>query len=298
MYLPDFDYYVPATVKEACSTLAHLNGLGSVLAGGTDLLPNMKNDLTAPTALVSLKEIRGLQEITYVSGKGVVIGAGVTQNGLVRSPVLRQKYLSVSETAHAMANYQIRNRGTIGGNLVSAVPSADLPPILIALQASVVLEGSRETRSIALEKFFTGPRRSVIASDEILTEIVIPDQTTTGSAYLKFGLRHSGALAVVGVAVSLFAKDMHIEEARIVLGAVAPTPIRALEAERLLTGRSVTEAVLEEAGRVAANECKPISDIRGSEEYRREMVSVFTRRAIRKALNPTGRTSDSTEEAG
>ena len=300
MYLPDFNYYVPATVKEACSTLAQLNGLGSVLAGGTDLLPNMKNDLTAPAALVSLKEIRELQGITYVSGKGVVIGARATQNGLVRSPVLRQKYLSVSETAHAMANYQIRNRGTIGGNIVSAVPSADLPPILIALQASVTLQGSHHARAVPLEKFFTGPRRSVIARDEILTEIVIPDRATTGSAYMKFGLRRSGALAVVGVAVSLVAKDMHIEEARIVLGAVAPTPIRALEAERLLTGKSATEAVLEEVGRAAAHECRPISDIRGSEEYRREMVGVFTKRVLRKALNLTvsDGTSDGSKETG
>jgi len=290
MYLPDFDYYAPSTVKEACSVLARLNGSASVLAGGTDLLPNMKNDLTAPTALVSLKKIQGLQGITYVPGKGVVIGARVTQNGVVRSSLLNQKYLSVSETAHAMANYQIRNRGTIGGNLVSAVPSADLPPILIALQASVTLEGSHQTRTVPLEKFFTGPRRSVIARDEILTEIVIPDQTTTGSAYIKFGLRRSGALAVVGVAVSLIAEGMCIQEARIVLGAVAPTPIRALEAERLLTGKTVTEAVLEDVGRAAAIECRPISDIRGSEEYRREMVGVFAKRALRKALNLT--TSD------
>ena len=186
-----------------------------------------------------------------------------------------------------MANYQIRNRGTIGGNLVSAVPSADLPPILIALQADITLDGPHETRTIPLENFFVGPRRSVIASDEILTEIVIPDQVTTGSAYLKFGLRRSGALAVVGVAISLIADGMQIEEARIVLAAVAPTPIRALQAEHLLRGNTVTEALLEEVGRTAAKECRPISDIRGSEEYRREMVGVFTKRAIRKALNLT-----------
>jgi aerobic carbon-monoxide dehydrogenase medium subunit len=294
MYLPDFDYYAPATLKEACSTLARLDGGASVLAGGTDLLPYMKNEVMAPMALVSLKEIQGLQGITYIPVRGVVIGAKATQNGLVRSPVLRDKYLSVCETAHSMANYQIRNRGTIGGNLVSAVPSADLPPILIALRANIALEGPYETRTIPLEEFFVGPRRSVIHSDEILTEIVIPDQDTTGSAYLKFGLRRSGALAVVGVAVSLIADGMRIEEARIVLGAVAPTPVRALEAERLLRGNKVTEALLEEVGRTAASECRPISDIRGSEEYRREMVGVFTKRALRKALNLT--ISDDTEE--
>ena len=296
MYLPDFDYYAPSTLKEACFTLARLDGGASVLAGGTDLLPYMKNEVMAPAALVSLKNIEGLQGIAHVPGRGVVIGAKATQNGLVRSPVLRDTYPSVCETAHSMANYQIRNRGTIGGNLVSAVPSADLPPILIALQADITLEGPHETRTIPLEKFFVGPRRSVIASDEILTEIVIPDQVTTGSAYLKFGLRRSGALAVAGVAISLVADGMHVEEVRIVLGAVAPTPVRALRAEQLLRGNTVTEALLEEVARTAANECRPISDIRGSEEYRREMVGVFTKRALRKALNLT--VSDETEEAG
>jgi len=286
MYLPDFDYYAPATVREACLTLAQLNGKASILAGGTDLLPNVKNDLAAPTALISLKKIQSLQVIEYVPGRGVVIGARTTQNELVRSSVLREKYLSVSETAHSMANYQIRNRGTIGGNLVSAVPSADLPPILIALQASVTLQGPHGTRALPLEKFFIGPRRTVIASDEILTEIVIPDQATTGSAYFKFGLRRSGALAVVGVAASLIAEEMHVREARIVLGAAAPAPIRALQAEKLLKGEPLTDALLEEVGKAAAGECRPISDIRGSEEYRREMVAVFTRRALRKALNP------------
>jgi len=284
VYLPDFEYYSPATVKEACLILARLDGVGRVLAGGTDLLPHMKNGTIAPAALVSLKEIRELREIAYVPGRGVVIGARATQNGLVRSPVLQERYPAVCETAHSMANNQIRNRGTLGGNLVSAVPSADLPPILIALQAKITLVGPRETRIIPLESFFVRPRCSVIASDEILTEVVIPDQVTTGNAYLKFGLRRSGALAVVGVAASIVADGMYVEEARIVLGAVAPTPVRACEAESLLRGNRVTEALLEEVGRAAAQECRPISDIRGSDEYRRDMVAVFTKRALRKAL--------------
>ena len=284
MYLPDFEYYSPATVKEACLILTRLDGVGRVLAGGTDLLPHMKNGTIAPAALVSLKEIRELREIAYVPGRGVVIGARATQNGLVRSPVLQERYPAVCETAHSMANNQIRNRGTLGGNLVSAVPSADLPPILIALQAKVTLAGPLETRTILLESFFVRPRCSVIASDEILTEVVIPDQATTGNAYLKFGLRRSGALAVVGVAANIVADGMHVEEARIVLGAVAPTPVRACEAESLLRGNRVTEPLLEEVGRAAAHECRPISDIRGSDEYRRDMVAVFTKRALRKAL--------------
>ena len=187
--------------------------------------------LIAPKALVSLKKIENLSEIAYVPEKGVVIGARATHNDLVNSALLQQRYPSIAEAAHTMANNQIRNRGTIGGNLVNAVPSADLPPILIALGAHVTLVGRYGTRTMPLEEFFVGPNRSAIEPDEILTEITIPDQRTTGSAYFKFGLRRSGALAVVGVAASVVAVKTHVEEARIVLGAVGPVPMRAKKAE-------------------------------------------------------------------
>jgi carbon-monoxide dehydrogenase medium subunit len=293
MYLPDFDYYCPENVKEACEILNQCGARAKVLAGGTDLLPNMKNEVITPEALVSLKVIKGMKGIGYVPDRGMVIGAKATLNDLANSMLLQDRYPSVSEAAHSMANNQIRNQGTIGGNLVSAIPSADLPPILIALDASITLAGLHETRTIPLEKFFVGPRCSVIAPHEILIEIVIPDQATTGSSYLKFGLRRSGALAVVGVAASIISDGTYIEGVRIVLGAVAPTPVRAWEAEQLLTGNLVTESLLEEVGRAAAKECRPISDIRGSEEYRRDMVRVFTKRALRKALKlPTSETRE------
>jgi aerobic carbon-monoxide dehydrogenase medium subunit len=140
---------------------------------------------------------------------------------------------------------------------------------------------------LPLGEFFVGPHRSAILPDEILEEITIPVQPTTGSAYFKFGLRRSGALAVVGVAASVVAEGIAVRSARIVLGAVAPTPIRAYKAEALLSGREATEEILEEVGRAAAAESKPISDHRASEEYRRDMVRVFTKRALRKALNIT-----------
>lgn len=285
MYLPDFEYYAPGTLKEACELLYRFGSRAKVLAGGTDLLVKMKHDLTAPEILVSLKNISELSGIRYVPGGGVVIGAGATHNDLVNSPVLQEKYLSVCEAAHHMANNQVRNVGTVGGNMVNAVPSADLPPIMIALGASVKLVGTGGERVLPLEEFFTGPGQSVIARDEILTEIIIPDLDTTGSTYLKFGLRRSGALAVVGVAAAVTVAGGVLKHARIVLGAVAPVPMRAKKAEEAVRGRVITGKLLEEAGRVASGECKPISDIRGSEEYRRDMVGVFTRRALRKAID-------------
>ncbi|MFZ5649236.1 MAG: FAD binding domain-containing protein [Bacillota bacterium] len=285
VYLPDFDYHAPESLDEACRLLARLGSRAKVFAGGTDVLVKMKHDLLSPEVLVSLKNISELRGINYVQGRGVVIGAGTTHNELANSPLLQEKYLSVCEAAHHMANNQVRNVGTIGGNIVNAVPSADLPPILIALSAGVKLVGTSGEREVPLKNFFTGPGQSIIKSDEILTEIVIPDQPTTGSTYIKFGLRRSGALAVVGVAVAITVDGSIIREARIAMGAVAPTPMRAVMAEQLLKGREISDELLEEAGVCASGECKPISDIRGSEEYRRDMVRVFTRRALQKAIN-------------
>jgi aerobic carbon-monoxide dehydrogenase medium subunit len=285
MVIPDFDYYRPSTVDEACHLLARFGVDAKVLAGGTDLLPKMKNELITPRALVSLKSIPQIRGISHVRGKGLVISAGVTHNGLMNSFLLRERFPSIPEAAHTMANSQVRNLGTIGGNLVNAVPSADLPPILIALDAWVTLTGARGKRTMPLGEFFLGPQRSAILPDEILEEVTIPDQPTTGSAYIKFGLRRSGALAVVGVAASVVAEGKAVRLARIVLGAVAPTPIRAKNAEETLVGKEASEEILEQVGRAAAVECKPLSDLRGSEEYRRDMVRVFTKRALRKALN-------------
>jgi carbon-monoxide dehydrogenase medium subunit len=285
VYVPDFDYYSPETVQEACEMLARFGPKAKVLAGGTDILSKMKQEMLLPEVLVSLKAIKQMDAIQYVSGRGVVIGARATHNDLVNSSVLQKRYPSVCEAGHSMANNQVRNRGTVGGNIVNAVPSADLPPILISLGAAVTLVGTRGSRTVALEDFFLGPSRTVIAHDEVLTEVALPDQATTGSSYLKFGLRHSGALAVVGVAAAVTMKGGLAEKVRITLGAVAPVPMRAKEAEKALAGQTVTEDLIEEAGRRAAKECKPISDIRGSEEYRREMVGVFTKRALRCALN-------------
>jgi len=285
MYLPDFDFYAPESMQETCELLARLGSRAKVISGGTDMMVKMKHALLSPEVLVSIKNLSRLTNIYYDEGKGVVIGASATLNDIGNSLLLQEKYLSVCEAAHHMANNQIRNIATIGGNIVNAVPSADFPPILIALGASVKLVGSSGERTIPLEEFFTGPSKSVIAQDEILTEVIIPDQHTTGSTYIKFGLRRSGALAVVGVAVAVTMDGDVCKDARIALGAVAPVPDRARKAENLLKGKAITKELLEEVGKCAAAESKPISDIRGSAEYRRDMVRVFTKRALSKAIS-------------
>ena len=285
MYLPDFEYYAPATLTEACTLLAKLGPGVKVLAGGTDILSKMKQELLFPEALVSIKNLSELTEIYAKNGGGVIIGARATHNSLIDAPVLQEKYPSICNAAHQMANNQVRNTGTVGGNIVNAVPSADLPPLLIALGTEVKLVGAAGERVLPLEDFFTGPNETVIQPDEILTEFVIKEQSFTGSTYIKFALRRSGALAVASVAVAVAMDGDICQEARIVLGAVAPTPLRAKEAEEKIKGQKVTDELLEEVGSCAAAESKPISDLRGSAEYRRDLVRVLTKRALRKAIS-------------
>jgi carbon-monoxide dehydrogenase medium subunit len=285
VYLPDFEYFTPDSVEEACQLLSKYGPKAMAIAGGTDIVVKMKKEVLAPEILVSIGHLPELKKIEYVPGKGVVIGAGVTHNEVQNSKILQEKYLSVCEAAHQMANNQVRNLGTIGGNISNAVPSADMPPILIALDTTVKIVGSKKERTLPLEDVFKGPNQTVLEHDELITEFVIPDGSFTGSTYLKFGLRASGALAVVGVAASVQMEGGVIKDARIVLGAVSPVPLRAKEAENLLKGKQASEELFEEAGVIASGECRPISDIRASAEYRRDMVRVFTRRALLKAVN-------------
>jgi carbon-monoxide dehydrogenase medium subunit len=284
VYLPDFEYYTPDSVEEACQLLSKFGPKAIAIAGGTDIVVKMKKEVLAPEILVAIGHLPQLKKIEYVPGKGVVIGAGVTHNEVQNSKILQEKYLSVSEAAHQMANNQVRNLGTIGGNISNAVPSADMPPILIALDTTVKIVGAKGERTLPLEDVFKGPNQTVLDHDELITEFVIPDGSFTGSTYIKFGLRASGALAVVGVAASVQMEGDIIKDTRIVLGAVSPVPVRAKEAENFLKGKQASEELFEEAGVIASGECRPISDIRASAEYRRDMVRVFTRRALNKAV--------------
>lgn len=284
MYLPDFDYYAPDSVAEACSLLAEHGPKAKILAGGTDLLHKMKHGELAPEVIVSLNNLNALKEIRYEQGRGLIIGARATQNDLANSPVIQEKYRSISEAAHHMANNQIRHIGTVGGNIVNAVPSADLPPILMALGALIQLVGPTGKRTMLLEEFFLGVHQTRIQGDEILTEIIIPEQGFTGSTYIRFGLRRSGALAVASSAVSVTMEGEICRGVKIALGAAAPVPMRARGAEEILLNQRITDELLEAAGVEAARESRPRNSIRGSEEYRRDLIRILTRRALKKAI--------------
>lgn len=287
MLLPKFDFYEPTKLPEACEIMDDLKDKAHPLAGGTDLLVNMKKKLIAPEHLVSLARIEELKGIDASNGI-LKIGACVTAAELAESEVIRGLFGALEGAAASLGSPLIRNLATIGGNLVAARPAADLPPALMAYGAEVILKRSSSDRSVPVEDFFKGPGESILESDEILTQVLLKKpQPASGAAYIKLGVRKTLEISLVSVAVyiGLDSQDGSIQIARIVLGAVAPTPIRAPSAEKILLGEKPSGALFESAGNEAANNSRPIDDFRGSAEYRRDMVKVLTRRALSKAYH-------------
>jgi carbon-monoxide dehydrogenase medium subunit len=274
-----FDYFAPRSLSEAVGILARYNGDARPVAGGTDLLLKMKAGRLAPKAIVNIKripELRGLALNSHLS-----LGALITLEEIRRSPIIREHYPALSDTANTMASVQIRNLATVGGNMCNAAPSADLAPILIALNAIARIAGheSRGERRVLLEDFFAGPGRSVLAPGELLVSLEVPPPAGP-SLYLKQSPREHMDIAVVGVGLAVQLKGGNCELARIVLGAVAPVPMRARRAEAELTGGPLTVERIDRAAKIAAEEAKPIDDVRGSAWYRRRMVEVMTRRGL------------------
>lgn len=280
-----FEYFEPTTLTETVALLGQYNGRASVLAGGTDLLVEIKEKIRRPDYVVNIKRLPGLDQLSYDELTGLTIGALVTTRAVETSPLVLTHYPALAQAASELGSIQVRNRATVAGNICRASPSADTPPPLIAAGASVRLFGPAGERVILLEDFFTGPGQTVRAKDELLVEINAPPPPPhTGRLYLKHGRRRAMELATVGVAVSLTLDQDRCQEARIVLGAVAPTPMRARQAETALTGAVIDGRLIEMAAQTAMNESRPISDVRSSAGYRREMVRVLTGRALSRAL--------------
>jgi CO/xanthine dehydrogenase FAD-binding subunit len=282
--LPKFDYIAPQTIDEACSLLAQYKDRARVMAGGTDLLPKMKNREVVPQYVIGLSAIPGLDYIEYEKGKGLRIGALATLAAVMSSPAVRERFGLLAEAVSQMASVQIRNRGTVAGNLCNAVPSADTVPPLIVLGAKVKLVTRGKERVVAVEDLCVAPNVTCIAEGELLTEIQVPEPPrTSGGAYLKLTPRRALDLAIVGVAAMVARANGTCEDVKIALGAVAPTPVRAKRAEDMLRGKALKDMVLKQAAEAAMKEAHPISDVRASEEYRRKMVGVLTERAVRQA---------------
>jgi carbon-monoxide dehydrogenase medium subunit len=280
------DMYQPTSVQEASRLLKQHGPGGRFLAGGTDLVIAMKEKGLVPKYVVDLKKIAGLAGIRENGDGSISIGALTTMRDVEVSPLITQKYPFLAQSAAEVGSIQIRNRATVGGNMANATPSADVAPALIALNATAKIAAGSGERSVLLEEFFRGPGQTVMSGEEILTEVTIPKTSDRlVGEYIKFSPREMMDLAYVGVAVvyNLDARDKTCTDVRIVLGAVAPTPIRAKKAEAALEGQALSEALAEKTGAIAAQESKPISDVRSTAEYRRAMVGAMTKRAILNA---------------
>jgi carbon-monoxide dehydrogenase medium subunit len=285
MLLPRFEFHEPQTVEEACRLLGDMGGNARPLAGGTDLLVNMKKKLLAPENLISLDRIDSLKDINMFDG-GLSIGACVKVADVAGAPEIKELFPALAEGASRLGSPLIRNLATAAGNLVSARPAADLPPSLIAYGAELVIRKASSERTLSLEEFFKGPGLTVLDPDEIVESIRLKKQPGgSGSAYIKLGIRETLEISIVNVAAALTLENNIVKSARIVLGSVAPTPIRAPSAEKALVGEKPSEALFAKAGEAASADAKPIDDFRASASYRRDMVSTLTRRALTLALD-------------
>jgi len=274
-------------MDEAISLNQRYGEKARYIAGGTDVIVKIKERQIRPEYLISLRGIPGLDQITYQEGE-LRIGALVTHRALELSAVIRKHFPILTDAVGNIGSVQIRNVATIGGNIVNAVPSADGATPLIALGAKIRLAGPKGERTIALEDFFMGPGQTVLQQGEILREFIVPRlPPRTGGAYWKHMRRAAMELPILGVSVLLsLAEDMQTcEEARIGLGVMAPTPMRAKKAEAVLRGKKLSADILEEAGKVAASESKPRDTARGEAWYRREMVEVLIPRLGRIAID-------------
>ena len=281
--LPRFNYYKPKSLNEALKLLNDLEN-SKVLAGGTDLVLDMKIGRYKPENVI---DISHLNELKYIKddGKSIRIGAGTTLQTILESNIVRKKIPVLAEALEIMGSWQLRNVATIGGNLCNASPAADTAPPLMVLEAQLKLESIEGARYVPITKFFHGPRITELKRNELLTEIIIPyPPSNAGMKFLKLGRRAAHTLSIVAVATLITIKDDKFDIVRIALNSVAPTPLRAYKTEESLKDKPINLNVIEENVKRVAEEIKPISDVRASAEYRKEMSIVLTRDAILESL--------------
>ena len=282
--MKQFDYLAPNSLDEALEFLSSRPET-TPLAGGTNVLVQLKERHREVSALLSLKRITELHELRH--GEELYIGAAVTLQQVADDPAIRHDYRALATASGLIGSVQTRNMATVGGNICNASPSADTAPPLLALQARVILVGAHGARTIALQNFFMGPGQTVLRPGELLKEIIIPaPKALAGSSYVRHIPRQAMDISFVGVAASLEVDEAgKIADARIALGAVAPTPILVSTAAARLIGHYPSENLWGEAGGLAAREATPIDDLRASIPYRRHLVEELTQDALRAALS-------------
>lgn len=289
MYLPDFKYYKPSTLQEACKLLEKSEN-GAAIAGGTDVLVEMKKELRHNNELISLS---GISELKIISEdkEHLYIGAAVTHNEIIESSLINKVFPVLSETAREIGTDQIRNTGTIGGNLCTGASCCDMAPVLIAGNASLEIVSARSKRIISIKDFFLNHKITSLEKGEILTRIIIPQiKPGTGVSFSKFGLREAASIAVASAAVMVRIDGNVITDAAIVAGAVAPTPVICQSASEILPGEKIDGLetnlpLLNKVGEAVQKDSLPIDDIRGSAYFRRSLVKTLSQRALIESIN-------------
>lgn len=284
--MKDFGYSAPKTVKETLSVLASLQGEGKIMCGGQSLLVIMKQNMLTPEHIVDIKGISELDYITYSDTEGLKIGALATHSAVEKSALVKEKYPVLVEMEENLAVVQTRNWGTIGGNVCHGDPAADPPAVFIALNAKYKIVGQKGERIVDAEDFYKDLLEVDLEPDEILCEVQVPVMPANSGIAQEKLMAQKGDMGIVGAAVfvKLNPSTNACEDVRIVLTNVAAVPFRAKGAEKVLIGKVADEQLLEEAGVVASQEVEPPDDVHGSEEYRRDMARIFTKRVTAKAI--------------
>ena len=284
--MKDFSYSAPATLAEATRLLAGANGKAMILAGGTDIIVQLREGLREADVVVDVKKIPELAELSYSPAKGLRLGASVPCYRIYEDAAIAAAYPALADAARIVGGWQIQTRASVGGNLCNSSPAADTIPALIAHGATCVIAGPKGERQVKVEDFCTAPGRNVLQPGELLVALVFPPPAkSAGSAYERFIPRNEMDIAVVGAGswVQLAKGGEEIEKARIGLAAIAPTPRFAAEASQWLTGQPATEDIFARAGELARNVAAPISDMRGTAEYRMHLIGVLVKRTLLKA---------------
>jgi len=279
--IPKLNYHKPKDLNEALKLLKEL-GDAKPIAGGTDLMVDMKIGRVKTRNLIDISDLREIRKIEFHKDS-IIIGAAVTLQEIISNEKIRREIPILVEAAENMGSWQIRNMATIGGNLCNASPAADMAPPLMVLNSKLKLSSINGDRVIPLEKFFKGPRQTELMADELLTEIIVPREScNAGMKFIKIGRRRAHTLSIVAVAVAVRTMEDKIEYIRIALNSIAPTPIRAYKTEEELIGSRVNE--VEGKVKKLIEEIKPISDVRASAEYRREMAVKITIDALTMSI--------------
>ena len=280
-----FDMLTPTTLQDALAMLGKDGEKITPVAGGTNLIVDCQSGRHEPKVVMNVHYLPELCRIEELDGM-IQIGGGVTLRQLEQSSLIKAKANALYRSALQFANPLIRNRATVGGNLCDASPASDTATPLLALGAEVQLTNQKASRWVPLQEFFVHVRKTVRKSDELLTAVRWPvPAARSANTFYKLGLRKADAISIVSLAISVTLNhDDTIAETRIALGSVAPTPVRAFDAEAFLKGKKLTEELIEEAGIKALSACNPISDVRASADYRRQMVEVLVKRLLRESV--------------